>query len=117
MAGEMQPAARRLLPAIAAALALAVPGGARSDPAPPPVKAAPSQYVEVVPTAGGGTSGGPAPLAGAGRPSAPGSAVGAAADAVTGDSGGALKLGTVLLGVAVCLVGAAAWRRRHVPNG
>jgi hypothetical protein len=116
MARAMQKGTRSLAATGAAVLALAGPGAGLAD-APPPVKSAPSQYVEVVPSAGGGRPGAPASAA-IGRTSAPGSAVGAAADAVAAGGGhGALELGAVLLGVSLCLVGAAAWRRRHDPNG
>jgi hypothetical protein len=80
------------------------------------VRSAPSQYVEVLPTAGGGQPGGSASKPAEESP-APGSAVGAAADAVTSSgTGGVLAFAGVILAITFVLAGAAA-RRRHVPNG
>jgi hypothetical protein len=106
----------RLL-AVCAALALAAPavGGA-----PRPFTSAPSEYVEVVPTAGGGVPAGAnthTVRSGRGGASAPGSAGAAAADAV-GSTGG---WGVVVFGAAIAAASAglvvAAVRRRHAPNG
>jgi hypothetical protein len=110
---------------LAAAFALGSPELAHSDSTTPdPLTSAPSEYVEVVPTAGGGAPTRAGSSERAGQPSAPDSAVGAAADAVTsGDSSGPLAFGAVMVAVTLVLVGATAWQRRarrgerHVPKG
>jgi hypothetical protein len=89
---------------------------------------APSEYVEVVPTAGGGV------VEGSGSErfsseveSGPGSALGAAADAVaSADSGGVLALAAAMVAATAWLVATAVRRARasrrlvrpsHDPNG
>ncbi len=125
----MDSAGRRLAAGLAAAYALAGTGAAVAGPPPRPIMSAPSQYVEVVPTAGGGVPAGSSPQ----RPSAavasgPGSALRAAADAVaSADWRGVLVLGAATILATSCLVAAAVRRRRsstlrltqppHVPKG
>jgi len=103
---------------VAAALALSAAGvAAAAAPARPPIASAPSEYVEVVPTAGGGAPVGAGPR---GKTAAgPGSALGAAADAVGGaDRAGTFALVAAMLATAGVLVAAALRRgRRQVPNG
>jgi hypothetical protein len=78
---------------------------------------APSQYVEVVPAAGGGVPAGSSSQRSSSPVAAgPGSAVGAAADAVaSADRRGVVLFGAALAAVTVCLVAVAV--RRHVPKG
>ena len=104
-------AARRLAAALAAACTLVGPGTAVADDQ--PIVSAPSQYVEVVPTAGGGVPDGSRPqLSSSGDASGPGSALGAAADAVaSADRLGVLVLGAAMV-AATGFLAAAAVRRR-----
>jgi hypothetical protein len=100
--------------AVVLAVAAVLTPAAQPSPTPP---SAPSEYVEVIPTAGGGAA------AGSGARSTPAqggsqSALGAAADAV--GSGDARVIGLVAVLVAATLsVAASALRRRrpHEPNG
>src|SRR5262245_60274675 len=96
------------------AFALGSAGLVRAESTPPaPVRAAPSQYVEVVPTAGGGRPQGSAShrTPAGEQSSGPDSAVGAAADAVaSSDTRGALTFAAVIVTITFGLVGAAAWR-------
>jgi hypothetical protein len=94
--------------------AFALAGVAAGSPAPRPVASAPSEYVEVVPTAGGGAPAGSGSRRGV-PPAGSSSALGAAADAIGGDDERRLiGLGVVLLGTTLALVAAAL---RQVPNG
>ena len=112
--------ALRLLTALVA-LALVAPAGAAT---PRPITSAPSEYVEVVPTAGGGVPAGSnshrARSGSAGTSASVGSAGGAAVDAVGGFGGfGVVVFGVAIVAVTAGLVAAAVSRRRrpHVPNG
>ena len=116
---------------LVAAHAFVAPGLAFSGSQPPrPSGSAPSEYVEVVPTGGGGSSDGsgvqsPSPADGnAKAPGDPGSAVEAAADAVGTADGHVLGLGVAMLVVTLSLAWAAGVRRGrvasqrdHLPNG
>jgi hypothetical protein len=102
-----------------AAVVLAVAGllapAAQPSPTPP---SAPSEYVEVIPTAGGGAAAG----SGARSTSAPGSshsALGAAADAVGSGDAWVVGLAAVLVAATLSVAAAAALPRRrpHEPNG
>jgi len=105
---------RRLAAGLAASYALAAAGAALAGPPPRPIVSAPSQYVEVVPSAGGGVPAGSSP--GRSRSavdSGPGSALGAAADAVaSADRRGVLVLGAALVAATAYLVATAIRRRR-----
>jgi hypothetical protein len=106
-------------------------GGALSASAPSrPSSSAPSEYVEVVPTGGGGSSNGsraqqPSPATGtANASSGPGSVLGAAADAIGSAERHVIGLGATMLVVTLWLAQATATRRRqatsrrgHVPKG
>ena len=111
----MDSAGRRLAAGLAATYAFVGAGGALAGVPPRPVMSAPSQYVEVVPSAGGGVP------AGSSRgwsrsavDSGPGSALGAAADAVaSADRAGVLVLGAALVAATACLVATAIRRGRR----
>jgi hypothetical protein len=106
----------RLL-AVCAALALAAPAVAA---VPKPFTSAPSEYVEVVPTAGGGAPAGAnrhTVRSGSGVASAPGSAGAAAADAVGSTGGWGVVVFVAAIGAVSAGLVVAAVRRRHVPNG
>jgi hypothetical protein len=100
--------------ALAAACALA-PAAAAQSPTPP---SAPSEYVEVVPTAGGGAAGGPRSRSSSGTVS-PRSTVGAAADAIGSGDEWLVGLGAVLATATLSVAAATALRRRrpHEPKG
>jgi hypothetical protein len=103
---------RWVAPVLAAAVLAPV---AQPSPTPP---SAPSEYVEVVPTAGGGV---PA-ASSASRSSRAGSAhsaLGAAADAVASGDRWLIGLGAVLVATTLSLAAATALRRRqpHEPKG
>jgi hypothetical protein len=115
---------------LVAAYALLGPGAALSaSPPPRPLSSAPSEYVEVVPTGGGGSSGGsrtqePAPADGsASATSNPSSTLGAVSDAIGEDTRRLTVLGATMLVVTLWLAGVtirrreAASRRAHEPKG
>jgi hypothetical protein len=106
---------RRLAASLAAVYALAGAGSALGAVRTPgPIVSAPSEYVEVIPTAGGGVPERPHPhrFSPASVP-APGSALGAAADAVSSaDRFGAIGLAGAMIVTAVFLLAAARRRRR-----
>jgi hypothetical protein len=115
----MAPTGRTFVALLVAVCALAGAGASSAaSPARPPVASAPSEYVEVVPTAGGGAPvrarpRGTAPRAASG----PGSALAAAGNAVAAaDRRAVVALGAAML-AATGLLAAAAFRRRQVPNG
>jgi hypothetical protein len=116
---------RRAAAVLLVVQALVAPGTALSASRPPaPVIAAPSQYVEVVPTGGGSTTTGVArqtPPAGVEQGSSgPSSTLTAAADAVgTGVDRYVLGLGVALLLVTLWLAGVSVIRSRRLyePNG
>jgi hypothetical protein len=105
---------RRCAAAVLAATAFIAPA-ARPSPTPP---SAPSEYVEVVPTAGGGAATGSAPRSSP-APVSPHSAVGAAADAVGSGDAWMVGLAAVLAATTLSVAAAAALRRRrpHEPKG
>ena len=109
----MRTTARRLAAALAAACTLVGPGTAVADDQ--PIVSAPSQYVEVVPTAGGGVPAGSRPqLSSSGDASGPGSALAAAADAVaSADRLGVVGLGAAMVAATGFLAAAAVRRRRR----
>jgi hypothetical protein len=106
---------RRLAAGLAASYALAAAGGALAGPPPRPIVSAPSQYVEVVPSAGGSVPAGSS--SGRSRSAVetgPRSALGAAADAVaSADRGGVLALAAALVAATAGLVATAIRRRRR----
>ena len=95
--------------------ALAASGAAQASPTPP---SAPSEYVEVVPTAGGGAAAGSSARASS-RTASSRSAVGAAADAIGSGDEWVIGLGAVLASTTLSLVAATALRRRrnYEPKG
>jgi hypothetical protein len=104
---------RRFVTAAVAVFVLAAAGVAWASPGPP---SAPSEYVEVLPTAGGGAASG----SGSGSPpESSSSAIGAAADAVASGDEWLLGLGAVVIATTVSFAGASALRRRrpHEPKG
>lgn len=111
--------AKRLAAAIAA-VAFSGAGTAVAAPPPRPIVSAPSQYVEVVPTAGGGVPDGQPRQSSpgtSGSASGPGSAVGAVADAVaSADRLDVLVLGGALVAATGSLAAAAARRRGGSPR-
>jgi hypothetical protein len=117
MAFAMGESAKRLAAAIAA-VACTGAGTAVAASPPRPIVSAPSQYVEVVPTAGGGVPDGqprqsPPGTSGPG----PGSALGAVADAVSSaDRLDVLVLGVALVAATGSLAAAAARRRGGSPR-
>jgi len=99
--------------------ALAGGGAAVAAPPPqrPPIASAPSEYVEVIPTAGGGADVPARSRPGAAAWAAHESALASALDAVeAADRRGAVALGAVLVAATAVLL-AVAVRRGHVPNG
>jgi hypothetical protein len=108
---------RRCAAAGLVAAALAAAGVAQASPTPP---SAPSEYVEVVPTAGGGVAAGSRSRAASPTESSR-SAVGAAADAIGSGDEWVIGLGAVLALATLSLVAASAPRRRrlrtHEPKG
>jgi hypothetical protein len=111
MGFAMRTAARGLAVALAVACTLVEPGTAVAGDQ--PIVSAPSQYIEVVPTAGGSVPGGSRPqLSSSDDASGPGSALGAAADAAaSADRLGMLVLGAAMV-AATGFLAAAAVRRR-----
>jgi len=105
---------RRCAAVVLAAAAVLAPT-AQPSPTPP---SAPSEYVEVVPTAGGGT---PAGARSRSPSTAEGSdsAVGAAADAIGSGDAWVIGLGAVLVAATLSVGAALALRRRpsHEPKG
>jgi hypothetical protein len=101
--------------AIVLAVAAVLAPAAQPSPTPP---SAPSEYVEVVPTAGGGTPAGPRPRSSSAAGSSD-SAVGAAADAVGSGDAWVIGHGAVLVAATLSVGAAAALRRRppHEPKG
>ena len=101
--------ARRCAAAGIVAAGLAAAGVAQASPTPP---SAPSEYVEVVPTAGGGAAAGSRSRAASPTESSH-SAVGAAADAIGSGDEWVIGLGAVLAFVTLRLAAATALRRRQ----
>jgi hypothetical protein len=100
---------------LVAAWVLALPSVALSAPTPP---SAPSEYVEVVPTAGGGAAAGARPPSSSGAAGSR-STVAAAADAIGSGDEWLVGLGAVLAATTLSLAAGTALRRRRAqePKG
>ena len=105
---------RRLAAGLAAAYALPAAGAALAGAPPRPIVSAPSQYVEVAPSAGGGVPAGSS--SGRSRSAVefgPRSALGAAADAVASADRGVVVLGAAIAAATAWLVATAIRHRRR----